>query len=170
MIYIDHSATTPVDPRVVEAMLPYFTEKFGNASSLHRFGQDALSALDTAHRTVAEILNAQPKEIVFTGCGSESDNLAVRGVAFALRRRGNHVITTPIEHHAILNTAAQLEKALAKNPEDAVTHANQGWTLLNQRQPLEVRSAKHRFDSDAARPAGSMFLISPYPSQTGQVA
>ena len=109
-VYLDHSATTPVDPRVVDAMLPYFTEKFGNASSLHRWGQAALAALDESHRTVAEVLNAKPKEIVFTGCGSESDNLALRGVAFALRAKGNHIITTPIEHHAILNTAAQLEK------------------------------------------------------------
>ncbi len=109
-VYLDHSATTPVDARVVEAMLPYFSEKFGNASSLHRFGQAALSARDSARRTVADILHAQSQEIVFTGCGSESDNLAVRGVAFALRSRGNHIITTPIEHHAILNTAAQLEK------------------------------------------------------------
>ncbi len=109
-VYLDHSATTPVDPRVVDAMLPYFTEKFGNASSLHRWGQAALAALDESHRAMAEILNANPKEIVFTGCGSESDNLALRGVAFALRAKGNHLITTPIEHHAILNTAAQLEK------------------------------------------------------------
>jgi cysteine desulfurase len=109
-VYLDHSATTPVDPRVVEAMLPYFTENYGNASSLHRYGQAALGGLDSARRTVAEILNASPKEIVFTGCGSESDNLAIRGVAFALRQRGNHIITTPIEHHAILNTVAQLEK------------------------------------------------------------
>jgi cysteine desulfurase len=109
-IYLDHSATTPVDPRVVEAMLPYFTDKFGNASSLHRWGQAALGALDESRRTVAEILNANPQEIVFTSCGSESDNLALRGVAFALRSKGNHIITTPIEHHAILNTAAQLEK------------------------------------------------------------
>lgn len=108
-VYLDHSATTAVDPRVVQAMLPYFTETFGNASSLHRFGQSALKALDSARRTVAEILNAKPLEIVFTGCGSESDNLALRGIAFALRGRGNHIITTPIEHHAILNTAAQLE-------------------------------------------------------------
>ncbi len=109
-VYLDHSATTPVDPRVVEAMFPYFTESFGNPSSLHRFGQAALGGLDSARRTLAEILNASPKEIVFTGCGSESDNLAVRGVALALRHRGNHIITTPIEHHAILNTVAQLEK------------------------------------------------------------
>ena len=109
-VYLDHSATTPVDGRVVDAMLPYFTDKFGNASSLHRWGQAALGALDESHRTVAEILNASPQDIVFTSCGSESDNLALRGVAFALRSKGNHIITTPIEHHAILNTAAQLEK------------------------------------------------------------
>ena len=110
LIYLDHSATTSVDPRVVEQMLPYFTQKFGNASSLHRWGQAALTALDEARHTVAEILNASPKEIVFTSGGSESDNLALRGVAMALRSKGNHIITTPIEHHAVLNTTAQLEK------------------------------------------------------------
>ncbi|MBI5032535.1 MAG: cysteine desulfurase [Chloroflexi bacterium] len=111
-IYLDHSATTPVDPRVVDAMLPYFTEKFGNASSLHRWGQTALTALDESRQAVAEILNANPKEIVFTSGGSESDNLALRGVAMALRAKGAqaHIITTPIEHHAILNTTVQLEK------------------------------------------------------------
>ena len=109
-IYLDHSATTPVDPRVVEALLPYFSDKFGNASSLHRWGQHALAALDQSRRTVAEILHCEPNEIVFTSGGSESDNLAVRGAAFALRARGNHIITTPIEHHAVLNTVAQLEK------------------------------------------------------------
>lgn len=109
-IYLDHSATTPVDPRVVDAMLPYFSEKFGNASSLHRWGQAALTALDDSRRTVAEILGADPKEIIFTSGGSESDNLAIRGVALALRGRGNHIITTPIEHHAVLNTTLQLEK------------------------------------------------------------
>jgi cysteine desulfurase len=109
-IYLDHSATTPVDPRVREAMLPYFGEIFGNPSSLHRFGQRALAAVDEARRTVAEILHAQPRDIVFTANGTESDNLAVRGIAFANRGRGNHIITTPIEHHAILNTCAQLER------------------------------------------------------------
>ena len=109
-VYLDHSATTPVDPRVVEAMLPYFAEKFGNASSLHRFGQAALAALDESRRTIADLLSAHPNEIIFTSCGSESDNLALRGVALALRAKGSHIITTPIEHHAILNTAAQLEK------------------------------------------------------------
>ncbi len=109
-IYLDHSATTPVDPRVREAMLPYFEEFFGNPSSLHSFGQRALAAVDEARRTVAEILHAQPRDIVFTANGTESDNLALRGVAFANRGRGNHIITTPIEHHAILNTCVQLER------------------------------------------------------------
>ncbi len=109
-IYLDHSATTPVDPRVRDAMLPYLTEDFGNPSSLHRFGQRAFAAVDAARRQVAEILNASPGDIVFTANGSESDNLALRGVALANRARGNHLIITPIEHHAILNTAAQLEQ------------------------------------------------------------
>jgi cysteine desulfurase len=108
-IYLDHSATTPVDPRVREAMLPYLTEQFGNPSSLHRFGQQALAAVDESRRTVAEILHAQPNDVVFTANGTEADNLALRGVAWANRARGNHIITTPIEHHAILNTCAQLE-------------------------------------------------------------
>jgi cysteine desulfurase len=115
-VYLDHSATTPVDPRVRDAMLPYLTEIFGNPSSLHRFGQRALAAVDESRRTVAEILHAQPNDIVFTANGTEADNLALRGVAFAMRaprsqsEHRTHIITTPIEHHAILNTCAQLEK------------------------------------------------------------
>lgn len=110
MIYLDHSATTPVDPRVREAMLPYFTDEFGNPSSLHRYGQRALAAVDAARQTVADILGAQPHEIVFTGNGTEANNLALRGIAWANRARGNHIITTPIEHHAILRTCEQLER------------------------------------------------------------
>src|SRR5438552_2848704 len=101
-IYLDHSATTPIDPRVRDAMLPYLSEIFGNPSSLHRFGQRALAAVDESRQTVAVILHAQPRDIVFTANGTESDNLALRGVALANRARGNHIITTPIEHHAIL--------------------------------------------------------------------
>lgn len=110
MIYLDHSATTPVDARVRDAMLPYFTEMFGNPSSLHRYGQDALAAVDGARQTVADILGAEAREIVFTGNGTEANNLALRGVALANRARGNHIITTPIEHHAILRTCEQLER------------------------------------------------------------
>jgi cysteine desulfurase len=112
IVYMDHAATTPVDPRVVEAMLPYFTEKFGNASSIYSLGREARQAIEEARRTVAEILHAKPEEIIFTSCGSESDNLAIRGVAFAQRHRGkgNHIITSPIEHHAVGHTVEQLEK------------------------------------------------------------
>ncbi len=109
-IYLDHAATTPVDPKVVEAMLPYFSERYGNASSIYRLGQEAHQAMEEARKAVAEILNAQPREIIFTGCGSESDNLAIRGVAWANRERGNHIITSSIEHHAVSHTCEQLQK------------------------------------------------------------
>lgn len=116
MIYLDHSATTPVDPRVREAMLPYFTEIFGNPSSLHRYGQDALAAVDAARQTVADILGAHTREIIFTANGTEANNLALRGIALAARaeidgHKGRpNIITTPIEHHAILRTCEQLER------------------------------------------------------------
>ncbi|GAB4569146.1 MAG: cysteine desulfurase family protein [Anaerolineae bacterium] len=110
VIYLDHSATTPVDPRVVEAMLPYFTERYGNPSSLHRLGREASQAMEAARRTVAEILNCRPHEVIFTSCGTESDNLALRGVALAQRQRGRgaHLVTTAVEHHAVLHTAEDL--------------------------------------------------------------
>ncbi len=113
MIYLDHSATTPTDPRVVEAMLPYFTQSFGNPSSLHRIGKDALAALDEAREVIARILNcypAGPAEILFTSGGTESDNLALKGVARAMRARGrgSHIITTAVEHHAVMDTAKEL--------------------------------------------------------------
>ena len=112
MVYMDHAATTPVDPRVVEAMLPYWTQQYGNASSIYTLGRQARHALEDARRTVAEILNCDPKEVIFTSCGSESDNLALRGVAFQRRQRGgkNHIITSSIEHHAIGHTVEQLVK------------------------------------------------------------
>ncbi len=109
MIYMDHSATTAVDPRVVEAMLPFWTEAYGNPSSLYALGRRAATALEDARGRIARILNCQPAEIVFTACGTESDNLALRGVAFAQASRGRrHIITTPVEHHAVLHTAADL--------------------------------------------------------------
>lgn len=113
MLYLDHSATTPVDPRVRDAMLPYFTEIFGNPSSLHRYGQQALAAVDDARQTIADILGAQTREIIFTANGTEANNLALRGIAFSARGQSpqkNHIITTPIEHHAILRTCEQLER------------------------------------------------------------
>jgi cysteine desulfurase len=108
--YLDYAATTPVDPRVIQAMLPYFDQLFGNPSSVHTFGQQAEAALEQARETVAEILNCQPQEIIFTSCGSESDNLALRGAAFTGRqqRGANHILTSPVEHHAVSQTAQQL--------------------------------------------------------------
>ena len=109
MIYLDHSATTPVDPRVVDAMAPYWTEMYGNPSSVYSLGRRSAAALEDARRTVARILNAQPTEIVFSSCGTESDNLAIRGTALAAAAKGRrHLITTPIEHHAVLHTVADL--------------------------------------------------------------
>lgn len=109
-VYLDHSATTPTDPQVVEAMLPYFTENYGNAVSIHRYGRNAEIAIESARETIAGIFNCHPTEIVFTGCGSESDNLAVRGAAWSAKQagRGAHLITTPIEHSAIGRTVNQL--------------------------------------------------------------
>ncbi|MHB0988152.1 MAG: cysteine desulfurase family protein [Bellilinea sp.] len=109
-IYLDYAATTPVDPRVVERMLPFFTGTFGNPSSVHWFGQQAEAALESARETVAGALGAQPDEIVFTSCGTESDNLAIRGMAFTQREKtgAQRIITTPIEHHAVLHTVEQL--------------------------------------------------------------
>lgn len=109
-IYLDYAATTPVDERVRSAMQPYFTQVFGNPSSLHRFGQQAESALEKSRRELAGFLGAKPSEIIFTSCGSESDNLAIRGAAFAARQNSsaNHLLISPIEHPAVLNTAGQL--------------------------------------------------------------
>lgn len=109
-IYLDHAATTPVHPKVLEAMLPYFSEKFGNPSSVYAVAREARQALDRARDTVAAVLNAKPNEIIFTGGGSEADNLAIKGVAFAQKHKGNHIITTRIEHHAVLHTCEYLEK------------------------------------------------------------
>ena len=111
-VYLDHAATTAVDPRVVEAMLPYWTERYGNPSSIYGLGRDAYHALDQSRQTVAGILNCSPREVVFTSCGTESDNMALRGVALERRHRAkkNHIITSPIEHHAIMHTVEQLDE------------------------------------------------------------
>jgi len=109
-IYLDHAATTAVRPEVLEAMLPYFSTSYGNPSSLYRLAAESKGAVDRARSTVAEILGARPSEIIFTSCGTESDNLALRGAAMAARTRGNHIITTPIEHHAVGNTCEQLAR------------------------------------------------------------
>ena len=110
IIYLDHAATTPVDPRVVEAMLPYFSQAYGNASSIYALGRAAHKALDEAREKIAAILGCRPTELIFTGGGSESDNLAIKGVDQASQKKGNHINNTAIEHHAVLHTCQYLEK------------------------------------------------------------
>ena len=109
-IYFDHAATTAVAPEVKEAMEPYFCKNYGNASSLYELGYKSKEAINIARGNVAKAINAKPNEIYFTSCGSESDNLAIKGVARAHRQNGNHIITSRIEHPAVLNTCRQLEK------------------------------------------------------------
>ncbi len=109
-VYLDNAATTGVSTPVLEAMLPYLRENYGNPSSVHRWGRNARKALNNARRQVAAALGAQEDEIFFTGCGTESDNWALRGTAYALRDKGRHIITSSIEHHAILHTCEALEK------------------------------------------------------------
>ena len=109
LIYLDHAATTPVKPEVLEAMLPYFSQKFGNASSIYTLGRESKKAIEEARDRTAAALGAQSKEIFFTGSGTEADNWAIKGVAYANRQKGNHIITTAIEHHAILHTCQYLE-------------------------------------------------------------
>ena len=111
VIYLDHAATTPVDGRVLEAMLPFLQSGYGNPSSRYSLGMEALQAISSARALVAGLLNAaKPPEIIFTSCGSESDNLAIRGVAQALRAKGRHIITSAVEHHAVSHTCEQLER------------------------------------------------------------
>jgi cysteine desulfurase len=109
-VYLDYAATTPTDPEVIAAMEPYFFDKFGNASSLHAYGQEAKKALEDSRQTLADFIGAKSEEIVFTSGGTESDNFALLGVAYALEKKGNHIITSVIEHHAISEPAKFLEK------------------------------------------------------------
>jgi len=109
-VYFDNSATTMVAPEVIEAMLPYFTTHYGNASSLHTFGQEAHTALENARKDVAKIIGAKPEEIIFTAGGTESDNIAIKGIAYHEMKKGKHIITSNIEHPAVLETCKALEK------------------------------------------------------------
>ncbi len=183
-VYLDNSATTRVDPQVLEAMIPFFGEDFGNASSIHTYGQKARAAVEESRQKVADLIGAQPKEIVFTSGGTESDNMALRGVAVAYRSRGNHIITTTIEHPAVLQTCEQLEKEgfrvsyvpvdsagrirldiLEKSVDEetiliSVMHAN---NEIGNIQPLDAiaRIAQERkiiFHSDAVQSVGKIFV------------
>ena len=109
-VYLDHIATTPLDPRVLEAMIPLLNEKFGNPQSLHSVGQEALEAVEQAREKVAKLINAQPQEILFTSSGSESNNFALKGLSLASRDGGNHIILSAVEHQSVLRSAKSLEK------------------------------------------------------------
>ena len=109
-IYMDYASTTPVAPEVAEAMLPWINTYFGNPSSQYEEGRKARKAVEAARLQVAQAIGADPKEIYFTSCGSESDNWALKGVAFRNREKGNHIIVSSIEHHAVLNTCRFLER------------------------------------------------------------
>ena len=109
-IYLDHAATTPVDPTVVEVMLPFFTEGYGNPSSIYQEGRAAKKAIEAARLQIATAINASSSEIYFTGSGSEADNWAIKGIAMKNQAKGKHIITTTIEHHAVLHTCEYLEK------------------------------------------------------------
>nr|WP_304441150.1 cysteine desulfurase NifS [Geobacter sp. DSM 9736] len=108
---MDYNATTPVRPEVLDAMLPFYRERFGNPSSIHRAGRDAKRAVEEARERVARLVNCDPAEVVFTSSGTEADNMAIKGVAEALRGRGNHIITTTVEHPAVSNACSYLEQA-----------------------------------------------------------
>jgi cysteine desulfurase len=181
-VYLDHAATTPVDPRVLQVMVPYFSEKPGNASSVHGFGQEARAAVDAARAEVAASVGARPAEIIFTSGATESDNLAVLGVARAHRDRSRHIVTTAIEHHAVLEACRSLEECgvavtyLAPDPRgivdpDAVRRALRPETVLvsvmmanneiGTLQPIAeigriVRERGIPFHSDATQAVGSV--------------
>ncbi len=182
LIYMDHSATTPVDPAVTETMFPYFSEKFGNPSSLYQIGREARRAVEEARQKVADLIGAKKEEIIFTGSGTESDNLAIKGCAYKNRKKGNHIITSSIEHHAVLHTCKYLETQGFKvtylpvseeglvDPADVEKAATQGTTLITVMhanneigsiQPIEEigKIAKEKnitFHTDAVQTAGKI--------------
>jgi cysteine desulfurase len=127
MIYLDHNATTPLRPEVLNAMLPYLGKQFGNASSYYRLGREAKNSLEQSRAIIARCIGAQPAEIIFTSGGTESDNLALRGAAHALRKKGDHIITSAIEHHAVLRTCEDLQRdgfAVTRVPVDSTGRVN----------------------------------------------
>lgn len=143
LVYLDYAATTPLDPRVGEAMQPYFDQAYGNPSSTHRHGQAAEAAVENARQTIAEVFNCQPKEVIFTSCGSESDNLALRGAAFAAREQtgANHLLISPVEHPAVSKTAEQLTRYFGFNLE---------YLPVNQHGQVSAQSVREMLKPETA--------------------
>lgn len=181
-VYMDHSATTATDPAVIEAMLPYFSEKYGNPSSIYTIGRQARKAVEESRQKVANLIGAKKEEIIFTGSGTESDNLAIKGSVLKNREKGDHIITSSIEHHAVLHTCKYLEKNGFKvtyipvskegivNPEDVekaitaktilitIMHAN---NEIGTIQPIEeigkiAKEKDIKFHTDAVQTAGKI--------------
>jgi len=171
MIYLDHNATTPLRQEVLDAMLPYLGKQFGNASSYYRLGREAKDALESSRKKVARFIGAQPAEIIFTSGGTESDNLAIRGVAHALREKGNHIITSAIEHHAVLRTCEALQRDGFTityvpvdsngriNPDNIKRHINQKTILISLMQVNNETGVIQPVDEvgTIAREAGIIF-------------
>ncbi|MDX6530156.1 MAG: cysteine desulfurase [Blastocatellia bacterium] len=182
-IYLDNHSTTPVDPRVLDAMLPFFSESFGNAaSSGHLFGWEAADAVEVARKQTASLMGAKPEEIVFTSGATESDNLALKGIAEALRAKGNHIITTTIEHRAVLDSCRILEQQGFEvdylpvderglvNPDDvrkrirketvliSIMHSNNEIGVVQDLAEIGKMSREHAviFHTDAAQSAGKI--------------
>ncbi|MEM0333455.1 MAG: cysteine desulfurase family protein, partial [Candidatus Aenigmatarchaeota archaeon] len=109
-VYMDYAATTPIDPRVLKAMMPFLKKKFGNTMSLHSFGIEAKKALEESREAIADLMNANSNEIIFTSSATEANNMAIKGIAFANKDKGNHIIVSSIEHHCVLESAKWLEK------------------------------------------------------------
>jgi cysteine desulfurase len=145
-VYADYAATTPVDPRVVDAMAPYFTDRFGNASSVHQFGQDAREGVDAARAIVAGTIGAKPQEIVFTSGATEADNFALIGAAYANEERGRHIVTTAVEHHAVLEPCRFLESRgyeVTYVPVDAYGMVDPGEVIHALREDTILVSVMH---------------------------
>jgi cysteine desulfurase len=183
-IYLDHAATTPLHPAVLDAMLPHLTEHYGNPSSIHARGRRARQALDEARESIARRLGATPREIVFTSGGSEADNLAIKGIAWAMSARGRHLITSSVEHHAVLHACQVLERSGFEitylpvdrygrvNPADVADAITDRTTLVSVMyannevgtvQPIAeiaalCRGAGVRFHTDAVQAAGHLPL------------
>lgn len=185
-VYLDYAATTPTDSRVVEAMLPYFTQVYGNSHSAHRFGSRAEHAVEEAREKVAQVLHCKPTEVYFTSCGSESNNLALRGAAWGQAAQGKrHIVTTPVEHSAVLNTAKQLQRlhdfaltlapvdrqarldvedfAAALRPDTAIASVMYANNEVGTIQPIPQLAAQARaqgvlFHTDAVQAAGQLSL------------